>query len=287
MKSEINEFEFERIECMKGVWKAIVYFIMYFGLTMILQILLSIGFMAVGEANGLRDEGLITEFVNNNILGITVISGIVTVLVLYLVFKVRKKQVKQEWKLNKFKKIDVVLASVISFSFSFLFALFTYNVSMENSLMISKSVDFYSEIFPMLGFVLMAVNLLIIAPVAEEIALRGIIYTRVEKTTNSIIAIIVSSVLFGVMHFAAGGVVLVIGAMLMAVVFGYIFYKFDSLWICIIAHAVANLPDFILYNQTNLSNSMLLGLKIFFACAFIVGVYAIHKINKKEVCQNY
>lgn len=120
---------------------------------------------------------------------------------------------------------------------------------MENSLMISKSVDFYSNIYPILGFGLMAVNLLIIAPTAEEIALRGIVYTRVEKTTNSVIAIIVSSVLFGVMHFAAGGVTLVIGAVLMVVVFGYIFYKFESLWVCIIAHAVANLPDFILYKN--------------------------------------
>ncbi|MCX4318142.1 MAG: hypothetical protein OSJ44_00085, partial [Lachnospiraceae bacterium] len=161
---------------MKGVWKAIAYFIMYFGLTMIFQVLLSVGFMAIGAANGLREEALLAEFVNNNILGITVISGILTVFVLYIVFKVRKKQVRQEWKLNKFTIKDVVLASVTAFSFSFLFALCTYNVSMENSLMISKSVDFYFRIFPMLGIVLMAANLLIIAPAAEEIALRGIIY---------------------------------------------------------------------------------------------------------------
>ena len=75
---------------MKGVWKAIAYFIMYFVLTMIFQVLLSVGFMAIGAANGLREEALLAEFVNNNILGITVISGILTVFVLYIVFKVRK-----------------------------------------------------------------------------------------------------------------------------------------------------------------------------------------------------
>jgi hypothetical protein len=36
---------------MKGVWKAIAYFIMYFGLTIIFQMLLSVGFMAIGAAN--------------------------------------------------------------------------------------------------------------------------------------------------------------------------------------------------------------------------------------------
>lgn len=108
---------------MKAIWKAIAYFVLYFGLTMIFQMLLSIVFMAIGAANGLNDETLIMEFANNNILGMTVISGILTVLVLYLVFKFRKKQVKQEWKLNKFKVKNVVFASVIAFSFSFLYIL--------------------------------------------------------------------------------------------------------------------------------------------------------------------
>ena len=151
---------------MKGIWKAIAYFVLYFGVTMILQMLLSIMFMAIVVANGLNDETLIMEFANNNILGITVISGILTVLVLYLVFKLRRKQVKQEWKLNQFKVKNVVFASMIAFSFSFLFALCTYNLSMESSMMISKSVDFYNERVPLFGTIIMVANLLVIAPIA-------------------------------------------------------------------------------------------------------------------------
>lgn len=267
---------------MKGVWKAIAYFVLYFGLTMILQMLLSIVFMAIGAANGLNDETLIMEFANNNILGMTVVSGILTVLVLYLVFKLRKKQVKQEWKLNHFKIKNAALASVIAFSFSFLFALCTYNTSMENSLMISKSVDFYNEIVPLFGTIMMVDNLLVIAPIAEEIALRGIVYTRVEKTTNAVTAIIVSTILFGLMHLMAGGIVLVIGASFMALVFGYIFYKFKSLWVCIIAHAVANLPDFILYNKPDISGGMFWGLVILFVCVFIVCVFIIQKTTQND-----
>ena len=267
---------------MKGIWKAIAYFVLYFGLTMILQVLLSIVFCAVGAANGLNDETLIMEFANNNILGMTVISGILTVLVLYLVFKLRKKQVKQEWKLNQFKAQNIVLTSVIAFSFSFLFALCTYNLSMENTLMISKSVGFYNELVPLFGTIMRVANLLVIAPIAEEIALRGIVYTRVEKTTNAVTAIIISSILFGLMHLMAGGIVLVIGAVLMALVFGYIFYKFKSLWICIIAHAVANLPDFILYNKPDISGGIFWALIIFFVCVFIMGVCVIQKTTQSD-----
>lgn len=267
---------------MKGIWKAIAYFVLYFGLTMISQALLSIVFCAIGAAKGLNDETLIMEFANNNILGMTVISGILTVLVLFLVFKLRKKQVKQEWKLNHFKIKNVALSSVMAFSFSFLFALCTYNTSMENSLMISKSVNFYNEIVPLLGTIMMVVNLLIIAPVAEEIVFRGIVYTRIEKTTNVITAIIVSAILFGLMHFMAGGIVLVIGATFMAFVFGYIFYKFRSLWVCIIAHAVANLPDFILYNKPDISGGVFWVLVIFFVCMFIASVFLIQKSTQND-----
>lgn len=267
---------------MKGVWKAIAYFVLYFGLTMIFQMLLSIVFMAIGAANGLNDETLIMEFANNNILGMTVISGMLTILVLYLVFKLRKKQIKQEWKLNQFKVKNVVLASMIAFSFSFLFALCTYNISIENSLMISKSVGFYNEIFPLFGTIMMVANLLVIAPISEEIALRGIVYTRVEKTTNAVTAIIVSSILFGLMHLMAGGIVLVIGATLMALVFGYVFYKFKSLWVCIIAHAVANLPDFILYNKPDISGGIFWGLVIFFVCVFVTSVFVIQKTTQND-----
>lgn len=134
----------------------------------------------------------------------------------------------------------------------------------------------------MFGTIMMVVNLLIIAPMAEEIALRGIVYTRIEKTTNAVTAIIVSSVFFGLMHLMAGGIILMIGATLMSLVFGYIFHKSKSLWVCIIAHAVANLPDFILNNKPNISNGIFWGLIIFFAGAFVAGIYGIHITNKRD-----
>ena len=103
--------------------------------------------------------------------------------------------------------------------------------------MISKSVEFYNEMVPLFGTIMMVANLLVIAPIAEEIALRGIVYTRVEKTTNAVTAII--------------------------------------------AHAVANLPEFILYNKPDISSGVFGGLVILFACVFIIGVCVIHHINQE------
>lgn len=267
---------------MKGIFRAIGYFILYFILTMLFQTLLSILFMGIGAANGLRNEDLIIELANNNILGITIFSGILTILFFYIIFKIRKKDIKSEWKIKKINIRDIILPAIMSFSYSFLFALITYDISLENSIMIFNSVKYYSEILPMSGILLMAINLLLIAPISEEIALRGIVYTRIEKTSNKIIAIIISSLLFGCMHFAAGGGILVIGAILMGAVFGYIFYKYDSLWICIISHIAANLPDFILFNHNNISNYLLIMLKILFAAIFIISLIIMCKKRNTE-----
>lgn len=49
-----------------------------------------------------------------------------------------------------------------------------------------------------------------------------------------------------------------------------------------IAHAVANLPDFILYNKPDISGAIFWGLVIFFVCVFIIGVCVIQKTTQRD-----
>jgi len=77
--------------------------------------------------------------------------------------------------------------------------------------------------------------------------MRGVVYTRIENAVGSKSAIIISSLLFGLMHVSAGGLILAIGAALMGLVFALIFAKTNSLWVCIVAHSFANIPDLVLY----------------------------------------
>ena len=85
---------------MKGIWKGISYFILYFVLTILIQISLSIIFMSIATLNNIESKDMITTFVNSNILGITIISGILTTLVLYLIFKFNKKQIKKRMEIK-------------------------------------------------------------------------------------------------------------------------------------------------------------------------------------------
>ncbi|MDE6606206.1 MAG: CPBP family intramembrane metalloprotease [Lachnospiraceae bacterium] len=266
---------------MKGILKGIGFFALYFGLTICFQMLLSMVFMGFGAFLGLRDENALIYFANNNILGMTMLSGVLVVTVLFFIFKARKADIKKEWKLCRFQIKEMVLPIIVAFSYSFIYALMIYDIELDNSVMIQNSVTYYSGVCRGLGLVFMIINLLIIAPVSEEIALRGIVYTRVEKTTNAAAAIMISSLLFGVMHIAAGGIVLVIGAMFMGAVFGLIFYKTDSLFICFIAHSAANLPDFILSGHSAFSNGVIMVLKCVFGLVFIIGMILMLKKREK------
>lgn len=256
---------------MKGLLRGIGYFLLYMAFTIAIQVVLSIVIVQIAAGMGITGQTQIQDFVNKNILGMTIVSGLLTVLFLYFWFKIPKKDIRKEWKLNSFALRDLIKACLLSFSLSSVFSLLTLNADIENSRLIAVSAQYYSSMVTYLGTTLMVLNVLVIAPVAEELALRGIVYTRIEKELKPIVAIIVSAVLFGLMHFMAGGIILVAGAAIMGLVFGLLMYKYRSLWLCIIAHICANLPDFIYSKERFASN----GLKIGLVCVFCVTFLAV------------
>lgn len=232
---------------------SISYFLLYALLLIVFQIVFSVLIMAVAALKGLRDEELITQFANNNILISNGLSFLFITLILIFIFKRQKIDIKKEFKLHKCNKKQLLLSIITSVSYSILFFILTYDNNFKNSEAIHNSVKYYSKLSTGLGIVLMIINLLILAPISEELSFRGIIYTRAEQDSSSILPIIVSSLLFGIMHLSVGGISLVSGAFFIGFIFSLIYYKTKSLYACIIAHSFANLPDFIFYNYPTLS----------------------------------
>ena len=272
---------------MKGLLRGIGYFLLYLVFTIVMQVILSMLIVQFAAGNGINGGNQLEEFANSNILGMTVASGVLTILFLFLLFKIPKKDIRKEWKLNRFAASDLVKACLLLFSLSSLFSLVTLNVDIENSRLIAASAQYYSSKAPYLGTILMMLNLLVIAPVSEEIALRGIVYTRIEKNLQPFIAIIVSAVLFGSMHFMAGGIVLVFGAMIMGLAFGLLMHKYNSLWICVIAHICANVPDFIYSKERFASNGLKICLITVFSLAVLATLVWIFKGNRITKKGNY
>ena len=267
---------------MKGLLRGIGYFILYVVFTIVVQIILSMLIVQYAAGNGITGQNQIEEFANLNTLGMTVASGLLTILFLFLLFKIPKKNIVKEWRLNSFAFADLIKGCLLLFSIASIFSLVTINADIENSRLIAASAQYYSAQVPYMGTILMILNLLLIAPIAEEIALRGIVYTRIEKNLKPVLAIIISAVLFGLMHLMAGGIILVLGAMIMGLALGLLLYKYNSLWICIIAHICANIPDFIYSKERFASTGLRIGLITVFSIAALASLLWIFKGRRKD-----
>ncbi|WP_085060226.1 CPBP family intramembrane glutamic endopeptidase [Staphylococcus haemolyticus] len=91
----------------------------------------------------------------------------------------------------------------------------------------------------------------ICAPIAEELTVRGLLMGYIEKKANIIFAIIVTSVLFALVHLFNGGmsgvslILLVVSGTVAGILYGLTAYKFNSIWPSVFMHMCWNLSDFV------------------------------------------
>lgn len=228
---------------MKNFFKSLAYLVAYF----IIQFLIQMIFMLWGGLSGIQTENELMEFSMNHLFLMTILSNIVTILLFaFFKIKVQKKNIGNEWNFVPVTVKTYILPSISIFLLSFAWSFATYGLSFTNSEQMQASVSFYSNIFPYLGVIMMALTLLIAQPIMEEVLCRGILLNQLKISMPTWGAVLVSSLLFGIMHLMAGGIWLTIGATLMGICFGIIFVKTNSLYVAIVAHAFANLPDFIM-----------------------------------------
>lgn len=88
--------------------------------------------------------------------------------------------------------------------------------------------------WPNLTRVLTFITLIIVAPLTEEFIFRGILLQRWATKWNCAIALLLSSLLFGILHLNF------IGAGILGLVAGVLYYKTKSLWAPVALHAINN-----------------------------------------------
>lgn len=95
--------------------------------------------------------------------------------------------------------------------------------------------------------------MVVAAPILEELIFRGIILEGLLKQYNPIKAILVSSLLFGLVHlnpwqFVTGFII--------GIFSGWVYYKTHSLTLAVIIHATANLSGFLMRYVIDVGSSM-------------------------------
>lgn len=93
--------------------------------------------------------------------------------------------------------------------------------------------------------------LVVLAPVMEEVLFRGILLESVRSKHSAGRAIVVSALMFGVIHFIPQQVV---NAFVIGLILGYIYVRTESLWPVIVIHALNNAMAYVIMQWSDGAN---------------------------------
>lgn len=265
---------------MKAIMKTLMIYCINLVLTFLLNILLTIIILKIFPSSSPMTKEGISDLIVKHTLGYSIMISLIITLIFYVIFKVKKLDIIKEWKINKLNIRKLPYPVIVAFSFSMIFSLTKNHLNLMTDDTLTLSLNYYNEWHQGMGQLLKIISLLVVAPIFEEIIFRGIIYTRLEKEYRPFTSIVISGFLFGSMHLLTGDLFLAFGAIFMGMLFSYIFYKTQSLFIVMICHSVANLPDFILNEQAQIGNFNLMLLTIFLLVVFIFSFLQLNKIKQ-------
>ena len=180
------------------------------------------------------------------------ISGVLAAVLLYIFSRVEgQMHEKKRANLIRFNKpgiSGVVSGIVIAFAILGFVTFYMYIVNLLSVVQedVSEAVEQYKDqveaykpeiVYPVWDQLLYAFTLTFIVPISEEFTFRGIIYGAINRKLNAAWAIVLSALVFGLMH----GVSVHIGYALAAgLIIGLAYYAFDSIFVCMVIHSVFN-----------------------------------------------
>lgn len=79
------------------------------------------------------------------------------------------------------------------------------------------------------------------APISEELFFRGFLFRAISGFSSPLIGIIGSSIAFGIVHFAYGSIVEIVGTLLIGMILALVYHKSKSITPCMLIHLTYNL----------------------------------------------
>ena len=146
----------------------------------------------------------------------------------------------------------------------------------------SDSSQTYNEVHKMQYGVQFAAGLFLygfISPLAEEAVFRGILYNRMKRCFNDKIALVVSSLLFGIYH---GNLVQAVYGTILGLLIAYFYERYKSFAAPVLFHGVANISVFAMTYQSSLAD-MGRGQAIAAGAGFLVAAAGIFFYMKRRI----
>ncbi len=173
------------------------------------------------------------DYTYENMTAIVFISGCLTVLILWLFFLIRKKNVLKETNMTGFPKKYIPVLVVMGIAIQIFFSFGTAFLPEE---IIMAYAEDYNQKLGTLS-VMSVLAQVIAAPVVEEIIFRGLMLSRMRKAMPTVVAVLISSVAFGLVH---GQIFWMCYAFLLGILLAAIAIKTDSILASMVLHAAIN-----------------------------------------------
>lgn len=235
-------------KALASIGKAVLYVLALF----LIQTIVSFGYLAVSAMSFVMAHSdmfhqnpaavlntFLYEYAQKPLSAVLLISNIISLLLIWLFFVIRRRKFTQEVELVKTRWMNLAAAVVYGFGMSFSITFVTWllveilpisQATIDAHLAASALVDSDYTLTGILSAV-------VLAPVAEEVFLRGLAYTRLRRAMPPIWAAVLSSLIFGALH---GDIIWFMSAFMAGLAMAWIFQRTGSLWAPILVHMTNN-----------------------------------------------
>ncbi len=229
----------------KSIGAALAYLALYLFMSLLVAIGvgLYLGFTTAFETSGARTDLLaarIDTFLQSNAPLIVILTNVLSLLSFLLVTKIRKKPLRERLDLVPVPLRNLwpllVAGLTLNLLITFLIGFLPIPEStLEGYAQATGSLNEYT----LQGF-LAAV---IVAPLFEEIMLRGYIMKTLQKGLPHLLAVFLQALIFGLLH---GQILWVAYSFFMGILFGLLKLRYQSLYACILLHFSFNVSNYLI-----------------------------------------
>lgn len=224
----------------------ILYFILSQGIAVVYTIYCTVKLMMQNSGQIMDQQAYINEvmqMVNEKAMIMTLIGAVIAIPVMYFVFYDKKEE-------KCIRRIAYLFVALFGIG-----ACVTLNVLISISGLpnISKTYQELSKYIYTGNLWLELVTAGLIVPIAEELIFRGIVFKRMKAVMKPALAIIFSSVIFGIVH---GNLVQFVYATILGMGMCFVYMRCRNLWAPIIMHMAANIFSVLLSDCKPVAEAM-------------------------------
>ena len=173
-------------------------------------------------------------------LGVIVVELLAFVPPAYCMYKAQDDTFKLNFRLKRRQNAVVYFGFTVKFALavsflSFLANLVVYVICGSTDMDLSSMVT-TSGVGNQYGF-LSFLGIVILSPIAEEIFVRGALFSAFEREAGTAVSILLCGICFAILH---GSLLNFIGPLIAGCAYAFLVYPFDSIWPAVLAHVINN-----------------------------------------------